>query len=487
MIFTVSVPGVLSGRRTIYTPCENIDHTNIAEIITEAARVHNQNATEIDYLWNYTRGVQPVLNRTKEVRPEICNKIVENHANEIVHFTSGYFMGEPCTYVGRGEGGDTSEEVTRLNNYMFEEDKASHDKQMATWMAVCGVGYRMILPDKSVKAESDASPFELDTPDPRFTFVIYHTGFTSKRLVGVRMIYRRSSPNVVGVNIPAEIIYCGYTKTHYFEIQDGKLQKWKPHALGDIPIFEYRLNMELMGAFEPAIPVLDAINVITSNRLDGLEQFVQSFMKFINCDIDETEFAKLKELGALKIKSIDGQKSDVQIISQELNQTQTQTILDYLYDKLLNICGMPTTTKGGSSTSDTGTAVYLRDGWSQCESRAQETEGMFKKSEKQFLALALKIIRDINGINLNLSDIECKFTRRQHDNLTTKAQALQIMLECGLKPEIAIATCGLFNDPMDVTQQSEEYLTKWKPNENSGTNSVPTAGESNKVPVGFGK
>ena len=39
---------------------------------------------EMDYLYWYRRGDQPVLSRTKTVRPEINNKVVENHASEIV-------------------------------------------------------------------------------------------------------------------------------------------------------------------------------------------------------------------------------------------------------------------------------------------------------------------------------------------------------------------------------------------------------------------
>ena len=87
----------------------------------------------------------------------------------------------------------------------------------------------------------------------------------------------------------------------------------------------------------------------------------------------------------------------------------------------------------------------------------------FKKTEKQFLKLALKIINVKDDLDLKLSDVDIKFTRRQHDNLLTKTQALMQMLEAGIKPEIAIATCGLFNDPMDIALQSKEYLDrKWK-------------------------
>lgn len=445
----------LFGRREITTPIDKISRKNIVSVLSKALTIHETNSSEIDYLYWYVRGKQPILNRVKEVRPEINNKIVENHAAEITQFTSAYFLGEPVTYVRRGDREGVSDEISKLNDMMFFEKKASHDKRLATWMALCGLGYRMVLPDKNYDAESDEAPFTLDIPDPRHTFVVYHSGFGHKRVMGVRQIYRYDSDNKL------KMICCGYTKTHYFEVMGNTVLTWKPHALSDIPIYEYRLNMFRLGSFEPAIPLLNAINTMSSNRVDGVEQFVQSFLKFINCEVDQDKLTKLKQLGAIVIKSTDGVNADVGIVSQELNQTQTQTLVDYMYEQVLVICGMPSTTKGGASTSDTGQAVFLRDGWSQCEARAKDTEDLFEESEREFLRLILRIARDKSNLNLKLSEVECKFTRRQHDNLLTKTQSLRNMLESGLAPEVAIATSGLFNDPMDVAQQSAEYLKKW--------------------------
>ena len=446
----------LFGRKEITTGVDAITRQNLVRVLGRALAVHHVNSQQIDYLYNYMKGKQPVLNRKKKIRPEICNKIVENHASEIVQFTSGYFLGEPVTYVRRGDRQNTSAEINRLNDYMFYEDKASHDKDLATWMAIGGVGYRMVLPDKEAGNLEDDSPFEMDTLDPRETFVVYHSGFGHKRMMAVQEIWREKPDGSF------ETLCCGYTNTHYFEVLNGtSIKKWQPHALGDIPIFEYRLNMTRMGCFEAAVPLLDAINNIMSNRVDGIEQFIQSFLKFINCDIDTDTVDSLRKMGAIVIKSHNGMIADVQLVSQELNQEQTQTLVDYLYDQVLVICGMPTTTKGGKSTSDTGQAVFLRDGWSQCEARAKDTELLFKKSEKQFLRLVLHIIKETQEFNLSLGEVECKFTRRQHDNLQTKTQALLQMLEAGIAPEVAIATCGLFNDPMDVTAQSAPFLKKW--------------------------
>lgn len=447
----------LFGRQEIYTTVSNITKENVVNELTKALAVHSENSRQIDYLYRYMKGEQPILAREKKVRPDICNKIVENHASEIALFTSAYFLGEPLTYVRRGERDSASQDIGKLNNYMFFEDKASHDKDLATWMAIGGIGYRMILPDKVAEVYEDEAPFEIDTPDPRYTFVVYNSGFGHKPMMGVRQIYR----SLEDENF--DTIYCGYTDTNYFEVKNGVLTKWENHSLGDIPIFEYKLNMTRTGSFEPAIPLLDTMNNIISNRVDGIEQFIQSFLKFVNCDIEDDGLTKLKEKGAISIKSISGLPADVDLIAQELNQSQVQTLVDYIYDQILTICGMPTTTKGGKSTSDTGAAVFLRDGWSQCEARAKDTELLFKKSEKQFLKLALRIIKGVEDFPLSLSEVECKFTRRQHDALLTKTQSLNEMLQAGLAPAVAISACGLFNDPEDVAMQSREYLGKWKP------------------------
>lgn len=88
---------MLFGRRVIYTDVAEINAKNIVDVLKKALFVHLQNSADIDYLYRYYCGDQPIIHRVKDVRPEICNKIVENRANEIVSFKVGYLMGEPCS------------------------------------------------------------------------------------------------------------------------------------------------------------------------------------------------------------------------------------------------------------------------------------------------------------------------------------------------------------------------------------------------------
>jgi len=447
----------LFGREVLYSAESEITAGNLIDVLNEVLPIHNQNSLEIDYLYKYYRGRQPILDRQKQIRPEICNKIVENHAYEIVDFKKGYVFGEPVQYVRRGEGIEENK-IPLLNNYMFMADKAQKDKELAEWFYICGTAYRMVLP-----GDNEDVPFEIDTLDPRYAFVVYNNGFGKRPLMAGKYVITKTPAG------EEKELYSIYTPTTYFEVMDNEIIKNEPHALGYIPIIEYPANMSRLGAFEIVLPLLDALNNTISNRMDGIEQFIQSFMKFVNCDIDEETFLALKELGALKVKSDSTNPADVDIISQELDQSQTQITKDDIYRTILIICGMPDRHQNARSTSDTGNAVLLRDGWSAAEARARDTELIFKSSEKQFLKVVLRILKDVSGIDIKLSEIDIKFTRNKTDNLLVKTQGLQNMLEAGIHPQIAITTCGLFSDPEQVYIDSQEYLEKWRTAEATST------------------
>lgn len=438
------------GRRVITTDATEITDGNIIEELNRAFDTHSLNRGEIEYLWNYYRGKQPILQRVKTVRPEICNKIVENRANEIVSFKVGYLCGEPIQYVGRNGDESVSQAITELNEMMFSENKATQDKEVVEWQMICGTAYRLVLPDAT--GEEDDAPFEMFTLDPRDTFVVKSSEVGNKPMFAVKYRVDSNSNRICSV----------YSANWYWRIVGDEIVESKAHALGMIPIFEYPANNARLGAFEIVLPMLDAINNVASNRMDGVEQFIQSFIKFVNCDIDEEQFKALKEMGAIKVKSVDGSVADVSIVTQELNQMQTQTLVDYLYQTVLTICGMPNR-NGGSSTSDTGAAVIMRDGWSLAESRAKDSELMFKKSEHEVLKLILRIIRDTEGLsddiyNLRLKNISLQFTRRNYENVQSKAQVLVSMLQQNkIHPRLAFQHSGLFTDPESAYQLSKEY------------------------------
>lgn len=438
----------LFGRRIIYTDETYVTRKNVTDILQKAMPTHMQNRAEIDYLYQYYKGQQPILQRTKDVRPEINNKVVVNRANEIVSFKVGYLLGEPVQYVCRGDDEETANGVSMLNNYMLAEDKPVKDKELADWFHICGTSYRMVIPDKLASVDNDEAPFEIYTLDPRNTFVVYSSDFRHKPILGVTFVRMDDG----------KTIFDCYSENGFFKVTDTWAVLEESGTAMGIPIIEYPANAARLGAFEIVIPLLDSINRIESNRLDGVEQFIQALMLFHNVSIDKDTFSELKAEGALMFRDADNQmKGAVSYLTEELNQSQTQTLVDDMYDTVLTICGMPNR-NGGSSTSDTGSAVIMRDGWSSAEARAKDSEQMFKQAEKQFLKVALNLCDGIKNLTLKMSALEIRFTRRNYENISEKANVLVAMLNNDkIDPQLAFVHSGMFSDPQLAYKMSMEY------------------------------
>ena len=308
------------------------------------------------------------------------------------------------------------------------------------------VGVRMVFPDE--EGEEDGSPVCIYTLDPRDAFVIYYSGVGHKPLAGVlRQWDEEGKP-----------YQCVYTREWYFEIAGGAIKKQEARTIPYIPIIEYPNNDARMGAFEVVLPLLNAINTVESNRVDSIQDFVNAFDVFQNCDIDDGQYSELASGGkAVKIKGQAGMEAKVYRIASELNQTNTQTLVDDLYDTALTICGMPNR-NGGSSTSDTGTAVIYRDGFAEAESRAKDTEKTFIRSEREFLRIVLYICRNTADLELQLSDIKPEFTRKNLSNVQSKVQVLCEMLNNSkIHPKLAFQTCGVFGDSEEAYRISQEF------------------------------
>lgn len=425
----------------IYTDVPEITAFNVVDVLKKAMETHRKNRDEIDYLYRYRKGEQPIWTREKNVRPEIKNIIIENRADEIVSFKTGYQAGEPLQYVCVNSDEGTSDDFRLFNQCMMSADKAAEDLRLFEWLFTCGTAYRMILPNPYF--DEDRPPFEIYTLDPRDSFVVYSGMLGKKPMMGVNYITREDSTNV----------YSCYTDRMYFKVVGDKLEVAEYHAMGDINIIEYPHGETRLGAFEIVIPMLDAINNVASNRLDAIEQFVQAIMVFKNLKVRKDDLKDLKDEGAIEVEG-DG---DVKYMVQELNQMQTQTLVDYMYQTVLTICGMPNR-NGGSSTSDTGSAVIMRDGWEAAEARAKLVEPIFKKSERVFLRLATRFANILMDIRVRASDIDTRFTRRNYENILEKAQVLNTMLaNPKIHPKLAFEHSGMFIDPEVAYAMSDEY------------------------------
>lgn len=447
----------LFGRRVLYTDVTEITADNVASVVQNVFPNHVANVDEINYLYNYYKGKQPILERVKKVREEINSKVVTNYANEIVSFKVGYLLNSPFQYVALTE---KNEEVNILNSYMYQVGKQAQDQEVIEWNHICGTAYRYVEAKEPSQVAKGDSPFDLYTLDPRTTAIIYSSTFKKKRMAAITYTISSETNTVRNFVI--------YTKDKIFTYAEDteKLTisglEEKANTLGEIPVFEYPANNARLGAFEIVLPLLDAINRINSNDVDAGDTQIQSFLKFINCDLDGDALENLAAYGAIKIKSIDGAPADVDTVKTDYSYDGANITKQDIHNAILTICGMPVMGNGSSISANNG-AILIQNGWSQAEARAKSSETMFKGSERTMLALVFKICRTISkdNVNLRISDVDCKSTRTNYENVQVKAQVLCEMLNTPrVHPKLAFEACGLFSDPENAYLISEEHYEK---------------------------
>ena len=437
------------GRKTAYTGVAQITTENVIQVLSDTIGIHNRNRTLIDYLYRYYKGDQPILYREKFVRPEVNNRVVENHALEVVKFKAGQIYGEPIQYVCKKKkaSAETNEQVDLLNDYLDEANADARNIQLGIYQSAVGTAYKAILREDEWTEDGDLPPFRIFIPYPGDVYIVYSRN-TGKAMLSVHTLKDEENQQY----------YLCFSSKQYFEIRNGKITDSGINGMGGIPIIEYPNNHDRLSDVEIAITMYDAINKYQSDRLNGVEQFVQAFMKFKNCEVDENEFLKMVKLGAISVKDTgSGMQSDVDLMTAELNQSESQVAKDDLYNNMLIVEAMPN--RQSNTGGDTGNAVYLRNGWDFAERDAKLVEAFTKEAEKESARIILNIIRKTSkDVKISTRDFDVKITRNPTDNMLVKAQALDYLFKNKIHPLIALITCGLFSDPQKVYEMSLPYL-----------------------------
>ena len=447
------------GRLDIYSTYDEINEDNVKEELNSAIVFHNQNMLQEDYLYWYTRGLQPILNRKKEIREDILNIVQVNTAAEIVDFKNGYLLQKPCAYTARRKGVQTK--LKKLNEFLYRSGKADADNKVADWFHRVGKGVLFVEPndDKEV-------PFLAYALDPRSAFVVYSLKPGNKPIMGVNYVVNDNEARF-DVFTEKYVFHLSGTKLattatpekgHDYLATAVSIESMEPNVLGIIPIIEYRYNSVNTSAFELAIPLLDELSNLASNAVDGVEQFIQSLAIAVNCEFPEnTTITDIRKAGMIALRSIGENKADFKVLSEQLDQTQTKVLMDGLREEVYHICAMPNRSDGRNYDT-TGAAQLASLGWYQADCCARNTEDLFRESNKQFDRIIVKILKRKGLLDIDPNDFELNFPHGETANVQSKAQAFQTLMTAGFHPELAAEKSGISSDPVKDMKMSEKYL-----------------------------
>ena len=450
----------LFGRKILYASEEIIDEKNILEVLGKLNGDYSFNVRQIDYLHKYYRGQQSILGRTKTFNEFVNNRVVENRFREVVDFHTRYTAGDPIKYSANDP--DYSAEVDMLNDYCTLEGKQTLDFDLVKWYNICGTGLRMILPKHEV---TDDSPFFIATLDPRQAAVVY-----TARIPHVPKMcwYVTDADNVLTYSIYVK----NPTGNLFLEVRNGDIRV-EPYPLSELPIIEYPCGEERMSLAEVVLPICDAINNLDSNRIDGVEQAIQSLLVLTNCKLPEGFTANtIKEMGLIELISQGENKASVDQITTKLDQSNTQTLKEDLLNAIRTIASLPNTSEN-TSGGDNGLAVVYRNGWEGAYEAALGHQKNIDRPEYMAIKLMLEICERTGKLNIPLRCINIDYTRQHYENLATKSQVLIAMLNNDkIDPAVAYETSGLFYDPNKKWMQGKAWMESHHDSDSTTTTEI---------------
>lgn len=466
--------------------------SRILEIMKDSIPVHEKNRTDSIYLQNYLYGDQDIKEKVKLTRTEINNKSVENWAWAFQDWKKAFLLGKPIQYSPNDD--NANDEITTLNKYVIYEDKDQKDQDIYEDIFTVGRGFRYV--SRSKTSEDDEAPFDLLNLNVLNTEVVYSNSIEHEQLLAFVQTDMKYTVREIDPDTNEAVLkdkgyneFTIYTKNKQYIANDktGVLQitDRKPIVPQCHRVVEYYFNRRRMSFLEICKDIFDDLNYIENLDKDDIEGFVNSIMVFTNAEVDKTGMDKIKEFGAVSIKSTDQKKASVELLQSRLKSLDTQIYYLRKLSALHSILSVPEATQNGDfSNAETGKAVLTGQGFTSASIRVENEEKAFKKCDRNALKVILKICRNVNDSdikNLLVSKIDIKFSRDLSDNLLTKTQALNNLQTANIPPEIANSVIGLFSDPVAVTKLQEAYIKQKQELQTAINNANATQEQNNKL------
>ena len=208
------------------------------------------------------------------------NKLVHAYPRYIATMAAGYLVGEPVKYTDEAQAGmlEALENVHRSSNI------DSVDAELATHAATYGKGVCICYADEAGKPKAAAL-------DPREAFVVYDDTVEHRPIFGVHWLEKKDvSGKSVGVSVHVhtdteDLLFEGKTLTTLNAVKG----ETKAHVFGGVPMVEFWNNAQETGDFEPVLSLIEAYDVLESDRVNDKQQFTDAVLLLTGCTLEEPE------------------------------------------------------------------------------------------------------------------------------------------------------------------------------------------------------
>ena len=501
------------GRRKIYTDYDYIDETNVISALGESLIVHDQNRSEVQFLIDFEKGLQPLV-REKVVREDIDITSISNLAHQITEFWLGYFWGNHMAFVQKSDkhpkevkSDDSDSAITMLNEMYDSEDMEKKDQLLAYYIEVCGTCCQLI--DIKRNYVEDDSVFDLATLNPLYSFVVYSSNAYEKPMMGVSYSEKKDGSKIYTCITDKRVfIIKNAMKIINGELEEKLDENEKPiylfgersgeaNPFGVINIVEFERAIDRTGVFERQLDELNALNVMESDLVNDISQTTQAIwwgndIKFPKDEVTG-ETSKISG-GQWLLTEGNGnqtQKPAIQALSLDYDYAGVLANIQSKHDYILERAFTPRQTdqSGGSTTG----ATSMSSGWTATEAVACKQSAIVKSGYKVRNKLALIAIKkspdiktDSPLLTLKNTDIDIRPIRQKTFDMATKVNSLATMIQNMVNPRDAMEAIDFFPNLAETVEDSKDMMFEFQKSilsSKQSTTATSTTQQSDVNPV----
>ena len=407
---------------------------------------HNHMSARYQMLQDYYEGRHKILLREPKRPDDPCNNVVCGFPKYISDFAAGYLIGEPVAYQS------DNEELDDLLEWFKKAQTDVQDMDNAKYQSIYGVAYELVY------MSSDDSPTPRTASiHPSQAFVIYNSTVELKPVAGV-YYYKNRDPatqKVSGYSVEVSTAenYMRFNVTADFSV-DGETET-ADNPFKAVTLIEIYNNNELQGDFEPHIPLIDAYDCQQSNRIDDVEQFVNSLMVLkgqtlgYNDEEKSETYKSIKQNGVVELTN----ESELSFLTRQIDQNGNEVLRQSIADDIHKFSCVPSMTDKDFASNVSGVAMQFKLlGLNQI---TKIKERYFKEGLRERIRL-FNAILEVKGLKpVDIDNITITINHSLPKNLVEIAQVIG-NLEGICSKETLVAQLPFVEDPVAEVEKATE-------------------------------
>jgi len=423
------------------SPSTALTPTLILRIIT----MNSAEEARRQKLADYYKGQHNILYRSMSDPTKPNNRIVHSYGNYITDTITGYFMGQPISYMPK----DTEFEamVDAMREIFEYNDEQGENVELAKESSKVGVSYELHYVD------NDGNP-RFKIVDSVRAIPIYDNTLEENLIYFIRYY----NDDLLDMSKRTIEVYDAATMTTYF--QEGETLSFidvVPHAYGMVPVSVFYNNAEELGDYELVLTLIDAYDKLSSDAVNDFENFADAYLKLSGMMGTQSEdVAAMKENKVLILP----EGGQAEWLIKQINDTYFQNTMSGIDQDIHKFSKVPNLMDEAFGNNLSGIAIKYK--LMGLENKVAVKEAYFKKGLQRRIELLANIMR-LFGNEMSYLGVDIVFKRNIPVNEVEAAQLVQAIYGI-VSDETALAQLPFVGDP---TAEIEKKLSQFNLNESS--------------------